>query len=135
MYLSTRYQCLTMWIYQELLDILWLKSMVCNMEYMLMYNLYMPTAVFDILHRKFKIIQCCLPTPLTLVSGCSTIFPLEVHHCCLPTPMTLASGWSPMFPLVVHHSTSPSILPAVPSLQWGLSTNPEVTMWCVCGCS
>ena len=29
--------------------------------------------------------------------------------CCLPTPMTLASGGSPMFPLVVHQPTSPSI--------------------------
>ena len=29
--------------------------------------------------------------------------------CCLPTPMTLASGGSPMFPLVVHQPASPSI--------------------------
>ena len=33
--------------------------------------------------------------------------------CCLPTPMTLASGGSPMFPLVVHQPASPSIWPAV----------------------
>ena len=33
--------------------------------------------------------------------------------CCLPTPMTLASGGSPMFPLVVHKPASPSIWPAV----------------------
>ena len=55
--------------------------------------------------------------------------------CCLPTPMTLASGGSPMFPLVVHQPAFPSIWPAVPSLRRGLSINPGVTMWCVCGCS
>ena len=55
--------------------------------------------------------------------------------CCLPTPMTLASGDSPMFPLVVHQPASPSIWPAVQSLRRGLSTNPGATMWCVCGCS
>ena len=55
--------------------------------------------------------------------------------CCLPTPMTLASGGSPMFPLVVHQPASLSIWPAVQSLRRGLSTNPGVTMWCVCGCS
>ena len=56
--------------------------------------------------------------------------------CCLPTPMTLASGGgSPMFPLVFHQPASPSIWPAVQSLRRGLSINPGVTMWCVCGCS
>ena len=55
--------------------------------------------------------------------------------CCLPTPMALASGGSAMFPLVVHQPASPSIWPAVQSLQRGLSTNPGATMWCVCGCS
>ena len=60
----------------------------------------------------------------------------NAHHCCcLPTPMTLALGGSPMFPLVVHQPASPSIMPAVQSLRWGLSTNPGATMWCVCGCS
>ena len=59
----------------------------------------------------------------------------EVPCCCLPTPMTLASGGSPMFPLVVHQPASPSIWPAVQSLRRGLSTNPGATMWCVCGCS
>ena len=29
-----------------------------------------------------------------------------VMLCCLPTPMTLASGGSPMFPLVVHQPAS-----------------------------
>ena len=57
------------------------------------------------------------------------------YDCCLPTPMALASGGSPMFPLVVHQPASPSIWPAVQSLQRGLSTNPGATMWCVCGCS
>ena len=55
--------------------------------------------------------------------------------CYLPTPMTRASGGSPMFPLVVYQPASPSIRPAVQSLRRGLSTNPGVTMWCVCGCS
>ena len=55
--------------------------------------------------------------------------------CCLPTPMTLASGGSPMFPLVVHQPASPSIWPPVQSLRRGLSTNPGATMWCVCVCS
>ena len=58
-----------------------------------------------------------------------------IYCCCLPTPMTLASGGSPMFPHVVHQPASPSIWPAVQSLRRGLSTNPGVTMWCVCGCS
>ena len=40
--------------------------------------------------------------------------------CCLPTPMTLASGGSPMFPLVVHQPASPSIWPAVQSLRRGV---------------
>ena len=40
-----------------------------------------------------------------------------VPCCCLPTPMALASGGSPMFPLVVHQPASPSIWPAVQSLQ------------------
>ena len=57
----------------------------------------------------------------------------EVPCCCLPTPMTLASGGSPMFPLVVHQPASPSIWPAVQSLRRGLSTNPGasnvVRMW------
>ena len=61
--------------------------------------------------------------------------PLGEWCCWLPTPMTLASGGSPMFPLVVHQPASPSIWPAVQSLRRGLSTNRGVTMWCVCGCS
>ena len=40
-----------------------------------------------------------------------------------------------MFPLVLHQPASPSICPAVQSLRRGLSTNPGVTMWCVCGSS
>ena len=59
----------------------------------------------------------------------------QVRCCCLPTPMTLASGGSPMFPLVVHQPASPSLRPAVQSLRRGLSTKPGATMWCVCGCS
>ena len=37
-----------------------------------------------------------------------------------------------MFPIVVHQPASPSLWPAVQSLRRVLSTNPEVTMWCVC---
>ena len=59
--------------------------------------------------------------------------PLSMYCCYLPTSMTLASGGSPMFPLVVHQPPSPSIWPAVQSLRQGLSTNPGVTMWYVCG--
>ena len=55
--------------------------------------------------------------------------------CCLPTPMTFASEGSPIFPFVVHQLASLSIWPAVHSPRRGLSTNPGVTMWCVCGCN
>ena len=65
-----------------------------------------------------------------LTRHCSAFVLLSTH------PMTLASGGgSPMFPLVVHQPASPSIWPAVQSLLRGLSTNPGVTMWCVCGSS
>ena len=59
--------------------------------------------------------------------------PDGAEACCLPTPMTLASGGSPMFPLVIHQPASPSIWPAVQSLRRGLSTNPGATMWRICG--
>ena len=49
--------------------------------------------------------------------------------------MTFANAGSPIFPLMVHQPASPSIWPAVQLLRRGLSTNPEVTMWCICGCS
>ena len=42
---------------------------------------------------------------------------------------------SPIIPLLVHQPAYLPIWPAAPSLQRGLSTNPGVTMWCVCGCS
>ena len=77
---------------------------------------HLPTIIDTIMH----IINLCLST-----SCC----------CCLPTPMTLASGGSPMFPLVVHQPASTSIWPAVQSLRRGLSTNPGAIMWCVCGYS
>ena len=77
--------------------------------------------------------HCLLLQSFILYSGCVGIS--LWCCCCLPTPMTLASGGSPMFPLVVHQPASPSIWPAVQSLRRGLSTNPGVTMWCVCGCS
>ena len=59
----------------------------------------------------------------------------KLDCCCLSTTMILASGGSPMFPLVIHQTAYPSIWPAVQSLRRGLSTNPVVTMWRVCGCS
>ena len=64
-------------------------------------------------------------------------YPDECSYCCccLPTPMTLASGGSPIFPLVVHQPASPSIWPAVQSFRRGLSINPGVIKGCVCECS
>ena len=44
----------------------------------------------------------------------------EPVRCCLPTPLTIASGWSPIFPLEVHQPASPSIWTAVQSLRRGL---------------
>ena len=66
---------------------------------------------------------------ITLVEKitCFVVYPLP---CSL-----LVGGGGTMFLLVVHQSASPSIWPAVQSLRRGLSTNPRVTMWCVCGCS
>ena len=47
----------------------------------------------------------------------------------------LASGGIPIFPLVLHQPASPSIWTSMQSIRRGLSKNPGVTMWCVCGCS
>ena len=49
--------------------------------------------------------------------------------------MNIAGGGSPIFPFVVHQPASLSIWPAVQSSRCGLSTNPGVTMWGVCGFS
>ena len=89
------------------------------------------------LQRTFMRVAC---TVVRTDTGPSANFEMndDFHQgccCCLPTPMTLARGGSPMFPLVVHQPASPFIWPAVQSLRRGLSTNPGVTMWCVCGCS
>ena len=54
---------------------------------------------------------------------------------CLPTPLTLASGMSAIFPPVVHQPAFLSMWPAVPSLRRVMSIHLGVTMWCVCGCS
>ena len=99
-----------------------------------------------LLGRQNKLVLPDYSDPITLASTFNMYFidkigniraefPLLESCCCLPTPMTLASGGSPMFPHVVHQPASPSIWPAVQSLRRGLSTNPGVTMWCVCGCS
>ena len=81
--------------------------------------------------------RCC-HTPLLIIHWSrpflSATCPL-ISCCCQPTPKTLASGGSPMFPLVVHQIASPSIWAAVQSHQRGLSTNPGATMWCVCAWS
>ena len=60
----------------------------------------------------------------------SSMFP--PYGCCLPTPLTLL-GWSRIFPLV---SANQLLRPPGQqcTLRRGLSTNPGVTMWCVCGC-
>ena len=57
--------------------------------------------------------------------------------CCLPTPLTFVcgGGGGPIIPLLVHQPAYIYIWPAAPSLQRGLSTNPGVTVWCVCGWS
>ena len=55
--------------------------------------------------------------------------------CCLHIPLTLVCGGSPIIPLLVHQPAYLSIKQAAPSLQRGLSTNPGVTVWCVCECS
>ena len=85
-----------------------------------------------------ELIQILLDTAekiMEAVTGDEFWSPSSPCCCCLPTPMTLASGGSAMFPLVVHQPASPSIWPAVQSRRRGLSTNPGVTMWCICGCS
>ena len=46
---------------------------------------------------------------------------------------TKVRGGSPIFPLVVHQTSSASIWPAVQLHRRGLSRNPGVTIWCVCG--
>ena len=60
----------------------------------------------------------------------------EIHILVLLlSTLTLAYGGSLIIPLLVHQLAYLSIWPAAPSLQQGLSTNPGVTVWCVCGCS
>ena len=49
--------------------------------------------------------------------------------------LTLASGGRPIFLLVIHQPAFLSIWPSTPSLRWGLSTNPGVAMWWICGWS
>ena len=81
-----------------------------------------------------------------LSCGCSVVSSHGVHHCDMSpesrpaTEMLLSAHsfdtclWeSPIIPLLVHQAAYPSIWPAALSLQSGLSTNPGVTMWCVCG--
>ena len=54
--------------------------------------------------------------------------------CCLPTPLTLVSGGSPMIPLVVHQPAYPSIWPAAPSLRQGdnvMRMWVQLKRWCV----
>ena len=82
--------------------------------------------------------RCATWLAVTRQGGFGAVMSLEIFMIVVvvyPTPMTLASGGSPMFPLVVHQPSFSSIWPAMQSLRRGLSTNPGVTMWCVCGCS
>ena len=46
-----------------------------------------------------------------------------------------AHSLDPCLVLLVHQPAYLSIWSAAPSLQRSLSTNPGVTVWCVCGCS
>ena len=86
-------------------------------------------------------IYSCVPCISTIPTRPSRLISLSTMGggvqscCCLPTPLTLVCGGSPIIPLLVHHPAYLSIWPAAPSLQRGLSTNPGVTVWCVCGCS
>ena len=101
-------------------------------------NNYQPVSLTSVV---YKILESIIKDAIAIRLETNTQIKYSQHGfccCCLPTPMTLASGgggWSPMFPLVVHQPASPSNWPAVQSLRWGVSTNPGVTMWCVCGCS
>ena len=54
---------------------------------------------------------------------------------CLHTPLTLVCGGNSIIPLLFHQPAYLSIWPASPSLQRGLSTNPGMTVWCVCVCN
>ena len=47
----------------------------------------------------------------------------------------LWGGGCPFIPLLVHQPVYLTIWPAAPLLQRGLSTNPWVTVWCLCGCN
>ena len=90
------------------------------------------TVFVNCLVKQFVI---CFGVVAILLLNVMAVFSVGGGCCFLPTPMTLASGGSSMFPHVVHQPASPSIWPAVQSLRRGLSTNPGATMWCVCGCS
>ena len=52
--------------------------------------------------------------------------------CCLPTPMTLANGGGGESDLL---ACGPPVSFSVHLASSTHSTNPGVTMWCVCGCS
>ena len=52
----------------------------------------------------------------------------KIGCCCIPTPLTLVSGGSPMIPLVIHQPVYPSIWPAVPSRQQGLPTMMDIPL-------
>ena len=53
----------------------------------------------------------------------------------LPTPLTLVCGGNPIIPILVPQPTYHSIWSAAPSFHRGLSTNPGVTVWRICGSS
>ena len=74
-------------------------------------------------------LPCSSTAPSLFIHCPFPVHPLSLSCCrCLPTPMTLASGGSPMLPLVVHQQASPSIWPAVQSLQKSRGDN-VVRMW------
>ena len=96
---------------------------------------------------------CCQPTPITLASGRSPIFPLVLHQpavhslrrgccCCwLPTPMTLASGgvrcsrlWSTsqlLRPSGQQCSHSGGVCPQIQGWQCGVYVGAVEEMMCV----
>ena len=94
----------------------------------LQHPVFNPVAPYRYLLPTMYLFMTDITYPELFVCGCQTCF--FVSTCCLPTPMTLASGGSLMFPLVVHQPASPSIWPAVQSLRRHKSRGDNVVrMW------
>ena len=88
----------------------------------------------------------CFEIPLDMTSDREAQFTSAIWnnvayllgYCCVVSTHSLDPclwGGGPIIPLLVHQPENLSIWPAAPSVQQSLSTNPWVTVWCVCGCS